>query len=822
MISKSDIKYTFRLLAKSPGFTLLSILVLAGGLGVSILAFTFNYTMLYKPIPLQNGESIFHICAGPEPSGCRPMKAFEFAEIRDNISTLENIGIFHSTESVVDIDGVPVSVEATSAEWNMFQLSQTRALIGRGFLPIDQQAGAEAVMVLGYEFWQQHFNGEPDTLERVVNVNGVPTRIVGVMPEGYRFPWAAPLWLPVVPEILQPAENGAVAISTYGLLKPGISAEESSAEVANLMQAIRARYPSVGVEEQDLCRASRSLDCDTGHIATFPLGEFGGLGALMIIILTGLLTGFIFLLAAINVGTLLLSRTNERMRDTSIRVALGAPRRRLLIQMMGESIVIAVVGAAIGILLAATVMEFLNILLYSVDEQAMAFWQVFEVDASTIYGALIMVIATVIVTSAIPSWRIINGDFNAVMRDGTRGARGLRPSRFNRGLVVVSITIITLLSFLVATGGTFAFRAKDTFLNIDSEGLLVAQPRFDEERFSHAQTLNIYRNLNEELLANPNIRTVYFVATLGSVGLEAEDSDLAAGRDNELAFARLTAGAGDLTATGVSLLEGRLLLPFENPNSASVVVISESLANQLWPGESAIGQRIRVSPQGSDESSPWREVVGVVSDLVTTAQLISSNQNAAYLPLTQTNQRNVNVQLRAADLSSITLANASAALSRAILTQDPAQRSVRVFDVQQQNDSLNSAASMGINLSGATAAFAFLVAIAGIFGLTRNFILSATQEIGTRRALGASDILIRRTFMRRGGKQALLGFSLASLLMFPISWLAYISVGMEIVGLTVLPVLSVMLLLYAAILYAIYQPIHQILRMEPSEALRHE
>ena len=819
MISKSDIKYTLRMLAKAPGFTLLSILVLAGGLGVSILAFTFNYTMFYKPIPLENGDSIYHICAGPERSGCRPMKAFEFAEIRDEITTLDNIGIYHNSAIVIDIDGVPVSINATSTEWNMFQLSDTNPILGRGLLPVDQRAGSDPVIVVSHGFWQQHLNGDPDVVGRVFGVNGDPTRVVGVMPEGYQFPWRAPAWIPVLPEVRSPVSNGAVPVETYGLLQPGVTVSAASAEIETLMQRMREQYPSEAPPGTQLCRASVSLDCDTGHIATFPLGEFGGVGAILMIILTGLLTGFVFLLAAISVGTLLLARTNERMRDTSVRVALGAPRKRLLVQMMGESIVIALIGAVLGVLLAATVMDLLNIMFDSVDEQAMAFWQVFKVDASTIVGALAMVVLTVLLTSAMPSWRIINGDFNAVMQDGTRGARGLRPGLFNKGLVVVSIFVITLLLFLMAVAGTYAFVARDIILSLNADGVLVAQPRLDD-RYDVRQVHRFYQNLHDDLSQDPGVESVYISSQVVDIGVEAERLLEGSGSGIEPVLVNISSVAGNLDTVNQYLLQGRLFADFENPETSPVILVNQSLAQQLWPGESALGQRVRIRSDSSAAQNPWREVIGIVADSETPSDILGINSGAAFLPLTQTDVRFANVQVKARE--GVGREVLSAAIRQAVLGLMPELGSVRVLDLQQQRDSLNAALVLGLNMSGGTALFAFLVAIAGIFGLTQNFVLASTQEIGTRRALGAGDSLIRRTFLRRGGKQALIGFFIASIVIVPIVWLSFATLGMEVVAVTIAPVTGAMIFLYGTILFAIYQPLRNILMLEPSEALRHE
>jgi len=821
MLSKSDILYTFRLLAKDPGFTILSVFVMAGALGVGILAFTFSYTMFYKPIPVPNGERIYHICAGPETRGCRPMKAFEFAELRQEISTLENVGAYWQRRVAVEVDEIPLSITAVHTEWNMFQLTATDAVRGRTLQAFDHDPNAEAVTVISYNFWQQHFEGRSDALDTLITISGQSTRIVGIMPEGYLFPWAAELWVPADPELLNPAVNGPVPVSTYGLLREGVERNAATSEINNLMQGIREKYPAQVDESVTLCAAGRQLDCDTGHIATLPLGQFGGPTAAVIITLVGILTGFIFVLGVINVGTLLLARTNERLRDTSIRVALGAPRRRLLMQMTGESIVIATAGAALGILMAGMVMEMLNILFNSIEDSLMAFWQVFHVDRSTITGAILLVIVTVLMTSVYPSWRIINGDFNAVMRDGTRGALGLKPGRFSRILVVISVFIITLLVILTAVTGSYAVNAKRVMQELNSDGLMVAQPQFDAELYSRDEQIDFWQEIYSSLKSSSLIRQASVRSAGGMQAIEVEVAPATDGRTPELQ-AEIQIVAGDTDYGTGPLLEGRFLATFEPANTAPVVVISQVLAELLWPGESAIGKRLRVNiPEGA-VSQEWREVVGVFASVATTSQLFSENQNLVLVPLTQTDQVNFSVMARGYDSSAPVRRRVAAELSDSIVQTIPEVEAIQVFDAGNQIIGLNRAVTIGINLSLGTVLFAFAVSIVGIFGLTKNSIQAATQEIGTRRALGAGDSLVRRTFLWRGGKQALTGLVLAMMIVLPITYIFYSALGTSVITDSALPVLSALTILYGSIILAIYFPIHRVLKMEPSEALRYE
>lgn len=821
MISRSDIKYTFRLLMKNPGFTILSVFVMGGALGVGILAFTFSYTLFYKPIPVTNGDRIYHLCAGPEVMGCRPMKAFEFAELRRQVTTLENIGVYWERRTPVSVNDISVTASVVRTEWNMFQLSQSEAIVGRTLQEYDQTAGTESVVVLGYDFWQQHFNGDATVIGSTLSVGDQPSRIVGVMPEGYLFPWSAELWIPATTDLLRPAINGPTPVSTFGLLKEGVSQDAASAEIANLMRGIRDRYPPQVDESVQLCAAGQQLDCDTGHIATFPLGEFGGLNAVLIIVLVGVLSGFIFALGVINVGTLLLARTNERLRDTSIRVALGAPRGRLLLQMTGESVVIASVGALSGILLAGLVMELLNILFSSIENSLMAFWQRFSIDRSTALGAMILVFVTVLLTSVFPAWRIINGNFNAVMRDGTRGALGLRPGRFSRALVVTSVFIITLLVSLVAIMGTYALNAKQVMQQLGFDGLMVAQPRFDPELYDFDDRLQIFQQIYGRLRQDPAIAITTIRYSWGMQSVEVDATELTTNSSPSVQ-AEILIQAGDMEYIGGGLLAGRTLQEFEPANSPPVALVNQSLAQQFWPEENAIGRRVRVFDPSQEAFGPWRQIVGVVSNRVTSSQLVSSNQNMVYVPLAQTQQEIFNIRARGQDASATTRSRVAAALSQSILYEVPELGAIEVFDAGNQMAGLNRAVDMGINLASGTALFAFGVAIVGIFGLTQNSIQAATQEIGTRRALGASDSLIRRTFLWRGGRQALTGLVLAMLIVLPIGYIFYSALGTEVI-LSVAPsMLVALLVLYGTIIGAIYIPVHRILQLEPSEALRYE
>lgn len=813
----SDLRYTLRLLAKKPGFALLSALVLAGGMTVSLIAFTFSYTMFYKPIPVTNGESIYRLCAGPKSYGCRPFKAFEFAQLRQEISNFENVGVYQQTRPNIVANGESLRISATRTEWNMFQLTLTNALLGRTLQPTDHLLNAEPVIVIGFAYWHQHSNGANDIVGKTISVDGTPTQIVGVMPEGYLFPWASEVWLPIASTVLDPVENTAVPVNTFALLKDSVTVSAASAEIANLMSRIRLQYP-VQLEEEETCRAGRQLDCDTGHISTLPMGEFGGFVAGIIIFLISLLTGSIFLLTCINVGTLLLARTNERLKDISIRVALGAPRKQLLLQSMGEGIVISLLGGLLAILLAGAIMELFNLLFISLSANLMSFWQQFHIDISTIVGALLIVVLTVLMTSAFPCWRIINGDFNAVMRDGTRGAIGLKSSRFSKSLVVISVVIVTVLVYIGTLAASYGLSIRDRLETAasSSDSTVSTRLAFDPERYSPAQLQQFYLSLEDRLLRDPNIHTVAFGSTPGALPIESEDGGafLASGQPR----AEIIGISGSSSQSATPMYEGRAFNNFDNDSSQPVAIVSRSLAERLWPEQSAIGQRLRVSPSENLESTDWRRVIGVANNtIITEGQLFSGNTDSIYIPLQQLGWGGVVINIPDSGRRQQVIDT----LRRAVIALDADIPPFRVTTGINSSGVL-VAFDMGLRLIIGTALFAFLVALVGIYGLTQNSVQLATQEIGTRRALGATDREISRSFLLRGSKQLLIGFIVAMLITSPVTYIL-ITVGTGIFANSMLfSAITVVVSLYLATLLAIYHPIRKILRMEPSESLRYE
>ncbi|MDT8428323.1 MAG: ABC transporter permease [Pseudomonadales bacterium] len=816
IISKSDLKYTFRKLAQSPGFALLATVVLAGGLGVSLFTFTLFYIMGYKTIDLPNGDRVVQICAEGYASGCIPFKAFEFASFRDDITTLENISVSTEYRVYVQSDEVFHQASVLATESKLFQLTESSALLGRVLQESDLRAGAEPVAVLAHDFWQLAFDASPAVIDEYVDMGGESTRIVGVMPAGYKFPRWTDIWVPATPALIDPAVNTMTQVAGYALRKQGVSGHDASAEIAGLMNRMRRQYP---VEDPDQYQGGQRLvnAADSGFVTSLPAEMMSGLGNQLASLLLSVMAVILFLLACINVGTLLLARTNERLKDLSIRVALGAPRVRLLMQTMGESIVIALVGAVLAVLFAGLCLEAMNIFMTTLlSEEGLQFWMDFKVDGFTVVIALVFAILTVLLTSALPAWKLINGNFNSVMQDGTRGALGLRAGRFSKSLVIVAIALITILLYTFTVFISVLWSMGSTYEIIDPEGISSVEIGTNEQFNTRAERLQFFQSLQGALQANPDVSEVLMMGIAGVKTLEVEGTAYLSEQDKPTAPVQIV--SGDLNFIGASLLEGRYLSELDNQNNAPSALVSRSLAERLWPGDSPIGRSLRIA--GPQQSSPAQSVtiVGMISDSpIDGAQMFKQEFDMVYLPLGQMDSTQITAIIR----SGVSPQAAIEILGNTVLGLNSGVNMSIVAWVENRQ-TVTFVILFGISVFTAIGLFAFLVSVAGVFGLTQNSVILRTQEIGTRRALGATDGLIGRTFTLQGARQVFIGIVIATLVCSPFSLLIYNTAGPQYI----LPGLAAsslaLTLLLICVLLAIYHPIQTVLRKEPSELLRYQ
>ncbi|MFN8647913.1 MAG: ABC transporter permease [Gemmatimonadales bacterium] len=808
MFCWQDLRYAARLLWRQPGFTLLTVAVLAGGLGLSIFTFSFLHTAMLKPLPVPEGERVVRLMARVEGIGLASIDAGDFAALRPAITTLSEVGVYTTREFVVGTGEGTRSLGAVASEWNIFELTRTRALIGRGFTAADQLPGAEPVLVLAHRAWRSVFGGDAEVIGRTVRLSGVPTRVIGVMPPGYGFPVAAEAWVPIDPALLSAVDAPRERIMAYARLAPGATAARADAELSGLLRRAVAARPT----------ADPTMPRQEGMAAvSYPLAQIGEEAPLVLAVLN-LIATLILLLACINVTNLLLARANERSRETAVRLALGAPRGRLIMQGLWEVVLLCLLGGAIAVGFAGWLLSAVNGWAQTRLEGNLAFWWVWGLDRSALLAAGGFVTLAIAVLGVIASRRAVNTRINAVLQEGAARAGGRREGRIARWLVVVQVTAVSLLLYFGTLSAVVAWRVVHVNFGYDTGRLLYAGVSPPAERYPDAAARDrLYQALQDQLQLRPELDGVVLRSTLADAdgsGGEYEPTGWTGGTLRPRSFVLAVRGA--LIPLGIGLREGRYFDTRDGRGAEPVVLVSQSLAARSWPGRSPLGAQLRLT--GLGDSATTRTVVGVVSDVLL-GNPLSRNRSAmaVYVPLEQSDARDVSVLFRHRGGEPAALS----AFHEVLLAVDPR---VPPPHVSSYRDILAKATVMARSVAwlfGGAFGFALLLAVTGIYGLMARSIGRRTREIGVRRALGATDRTILVMLLGEGGRQLGVGALVALPLMLVVGW-GFSRFFLVTLPLAVGAALAVSTTIGAIVLAATLLPTRRAIAVPPRDALWRE
>ena len=807
MYDISDFKYALRLLKKSPGFTLTTILVLAGGLAISIYTYSLLNTMLYKALPVEEGQSVVRIM-GKQEGRMVSIGAFELSQMRADTTSLSEVGVYNDAPALLSDDDSSRSINTTYAEWNIFEFTRTQPLLGRGFVRGDNVEGAEPVVVLSHKIWQSVFAGDPDVIDRVVRVNRKPTRVVGVMPQGYSFPVGAGIWLPLSDREMTPTGYSQETLNAYARLRRGYSEGDAAVELDAQLQRIQQEYPRANPEVENL---------DGVSVASFQIAQTGPEGGYVFAILN-VVSLFILLLACVNVGNMLLARTNERIKEIAIRVALGAPRLRLMIQMMLESVIICVVGGLAALLLAGWVLGATNRFMNSTFEGDLPFWWNWSLDSGAVFAAGAFILLSIFLVSALPTYSATFVNSNALLRDGTRGARGRTSGRISRGLVIVEIVLISVVMLVGSAMAIIAYRTAHIDFGMDTTNLSVMPLDLADESYdTPEEQLLFYQRLLTELRRNSEVDAAMVSGEIGEFEFAVDDVEYLTISDYPKAT--LVVVSETPVEIGTKLLEGRRFDSRDNETGLKSVVISRSLADSYWPDASALGRRIRLVDQAG-KAQEQRIVVGVVSDVRRGENLFTTDKStyaALYVPLPQQIEPATNILVRHRGNERA----AHSAMHQAVESIDPyiVPGSIRSYGAMQEK--LTLMATTMTDLFIRCGIFAILLAMTGIYGLSSNAVVQRTNEIGLRRAVGATDGNIITLFLKQGSRQLTAGFLISALISVVILFFISKFVGIGAMTLVFLGLL-VAAVVSALVLLAIYVSTRRAVRYEPNVALRCE
>lgn len=822
-----DIKYAARLLSKKPGFTALTVSIVAIGLGLTLFTFSLLNGLLFAPLTFADNEPVYAVEAMYDHTHLsrRNAMAIDMYSLQQDKSLFKDMGFYQQgTTFVGGSDQGLRKFNSNYVSSNIFTFAGVMPILGRGLEAADHFEGAEEVIVIGYSMWQGYFEGDSNIIDRIVPIDGAdPARIIGVMPKGFAFPSIAQMWQPLSQATVAPTERQHRYVYGFAKLADGVSMSDvrlaldvKSTELASIL-------------DEDFSWIIR----DGGkYLSIEPFKKanitqyYGMFIALFIVVF------LILLLACINVGNLLLARVNERIKEIAIRVALGVPKKRLVLQMLWESIFICTLGGFLAILLAGWGLDIVNQVFdntYAVDKLK-PFWWSLHLDTQALSVLLVAIVAMILITGLIPAWRALTGDFNAVLRDGTRGALGKKAAHTTKVLIISEILLSCVVLIMATVLLVSSYSAGTADYGVETEDRLTAElqlpptnyPIRRDTEFEYVDRLarsQFYYNLKTELESRENVHALVFMSQLPGTGggtshfeIEGKGAEVF----NENPYSNNEGVSRDsFAALGMNILQGRDFDYRDVGEDVNSIIINESIARDFFPDGNAVGQRVRQVRR--DRESEWNTIVGVVSDSFHGSTMDFSG--ASYNSYHAMDAWGMFSLMTAMHYSGSEI-QARETLFDAVNTVDP---KVGVFHVQsydaliQKPMLLIAAVSKIFLLCGIVAAF---LAASGIYAVAANSVQQRTQEIGIRRALGASDKRIMRLFMGQASWQLLIGLicglGMSIWLIGLMSKTMIFSDSSYLIGMLVMP-----LMIGIMVLIATFIPTRQVVKMEPSEALHH-
>lgn len=802
-----DIKYALRLLFKSPKFTAMTLGVLIGGLSISLFTFSFLYSVIYKTLPLPQGDSAKAIVVYFNDKH-RYISGFEYQNVKDKLQTFDEFGIYDNLDIRLSVGQAGKNYSASLVRQGFFEFSRTAPIVGRTIQSEDTAEGATPVALISYQVWQEELQGNEEVLDKTMVLNGEITQVIGVMPQGYRFPNSSQIWLPLHDKLLTTTPDVSGSYYSYARLKNGATVEQAGLELG---QSINQIYQQ-NVKLYDLPELEKSA-----KLLTFQMAQTGGEGGVAFTFLN-IVSWLILLLACINVGNLLLARTIERQKETAIRAALGATTSRLVSQLMWEGVIISTVGGVLSLLLVGAALDYTEILLHSWLPNGGSFWWHWGMDLPTLLMGLAFTVVTILLSAFLPAWRSARQDINTTLRDGTRGAQSKKAGRISRVLVTSQVFLVATLMLIGSVSGYISYKFVNLELGDNYTDVMTARMSIPENKYpEQLQQLALFQSLKEKISQHPQVVNVVANNWLGESIVTLPGKDYAS-EESKPKIDTISV-IGDTETVGVNLLAGRGFTHVDKFGHRKTALISQSMAKRYWPGESPLEKSFQIKVDDKNENV---FVVGVVTDRMNPSTLFSRLDSAdeIYLSGLQFISSFQIVYYRIVPNTS----NAEEIFYQAMFATDRTIEMTYSVQLASKNrHMMRDSMRLMSNVTFGTGFFALLLAMVGIYGLTANSVAQRTHEIGIRRAVGASDKNIIQMFLKQGARQLVIGLGLA------VALFALLAFGFHKFTEEIFPIffyfgiaVTVVVGLSATVMLAMYAPTKRAVKMEPSTALRYE
>ena len=800
-----DFHYAMRNILKRPGFTAIAVITLALGIGANTAIFSSINALLIKPLPFPDLDRVVAIWDKAPSRGVEhnEVALANYLDWRAQNRSFEQLALYRWWSTNLTGGDTPERIQGFLVTTNFLDVVGIKPIQGRNFSEEENQPGKDSVAIITYSLWQRRFGADPNIVNKTITTNSITRTVIGVMPEGFNFPKGSEIYapLPLSPELM--SSRGSHSYYVIGRLKPGVSLQSSQADIDTITARLATQYPETNT---GLGANVYPIVADTVRLYERALWIMMGA------------VGFVLLIACANVANLMLARASGRQKEIALRAAMGASRWRIIRQLLVESVIIALIGGALGVLVAFWGIDLLRAANPGEAAKFAPGWNRLGINFPVLAFTLGLSLLSGLIFGLAPAWQVSKPDLNDALKEGGRHTSA-GSHRLRSLLVVFEIA----LSLVLLVGAGLLFRTFLTLLKtnpgFNPDGVLTMNLNLPFAKYKeNAQRSAFYADLVQRVKTLPGVQSAAVVNYLPLGGANSSDFFLIEGapepppgQEND---GRYRVCTPDYFQTmGISILTGRGFTEQDKAGAKPVIIVNETLARKYWPGGDALGKRIRF--YGPLDKNPWMEIIGVVQDVKHELNLPVTPDY--YLPHAQDPWNAMILVAR----TTVDPASMSAAIRQQVWAIDKDQP---VFDVRTMQEVRAISVALytfGFAMMGIFATVALLLAAIGIYGVMAFAVTQRTHEIGIRMALGARVPDVMKLIFKHGLTMAVIGVAVGVAGAWGITrFMEKLLVGVQPTDLVTFTVVS--LCLVGVALIACYLPARRATKVDPLVALRYE